>query len=288
MNIHQLIKKNNKVDGYKNIYPNTFIEAIRDKLTNLGLDDILSAFNMLYLPYAGSKQDTRLLIPPFLRRKGLWITYVRFDNKIVTEWYNSDKIDDTNWKDDSNWVLSLELSSILDEYLNTDAFKNILYTAISNAITNLLTPDFIGPIIDGIIKDLNLPGITEDYINNYLNSQQFLDLIKQYIESSIGDFINQDQINELINNLVQEWLDNADLEQIVKDYIDSLDLTPIINEFFKTEEGQTIIKDAIGPSLEELLGDYFEAFRAYILDNERVIANALARHEQAITDLQNS
>lgn len=44
---------------------------------------------------------------------------------------------------------------------------------------------------------------------------------------------------------------------------------------------------SFGENLNHLFGESFNAIVAYLRDNERVIANALARHEQAITDLQN-
>lgn len=34
---------------------------------------------------------------------GLWVTYVTYDETVVTEWYNSNDIDDNTWKSDANW-----------------------------------------------------------------------------------------------------------------------------------------------------------------------------------------
>lgn len=281
MSMQQLIKKNPLGSGVKNIYPKTWIEGIRDKLTNERLDDILSSYNMLYLPYAGSMQDTRILVPEFLRRKGLWITYVKFDNNIVTEWYNSDKLDDVNWRDDSNWNLSLELSTVLEEYFNTSAFKNLFYNSISSVLQKLLTLDFIAPILQDFLKGLDLPNTVENYILNYLDSDEFNNKVIQYINNSLGEFLNRDTIYALLS----EWLEEN--KDFIKDTVVSVDWETIINEYFNTEEGQETIRDAVQPQLEGILGEFFEAFRDYIADNERVIANALARHEQAITDLQN-
>ena len=42
--------------------------------------------------------------------------------------------------------------------------------------------------------------------------------------------------------------------------------------------------DDLKPEIEEIVGEYFEAVKQYLEDNERVIANALARHEQWIND----
>ena len=102
--IQQLIKRDNQEGKYKDIFPQTYIEAISDKQTGVGLDQILNSFNMYFLSYQGNAQSTRLQVIDKLRRKGLWITYVTFENKIVTEWYNSDDITDSAWGSNSNWM----------------------------------------------------------------------------------------------------------------------------------------------------------------------------------------
>ena len=102
MDKQQLIKKNQS-GGYQDIYPKTFIDAIRDKESGISLSDILNGFNMYFLPYVGNPESTRLLVPKLLRRQGLWITYVKYDKTVVTEWYAGEDISDTAWKDSSNW-----------------------------------------------------------------------------------------------------------------------------------------------------------------------------------------
>lgn len=100
--ISQLLRKNNQ-GGYKNIFPKTYLDNIIDKESGMTLSDILSGFNMYFLSYTGSRSQTRLQVPKVLRKNGLWITYVLFDNTVVTEWYNNSSIDDTAWQDNSNW-----------------------------------------------------------------------------------------------------------------------------------------------------------------------------------------
>lgn len=102
MDRQQLIKKNQS-GGYQDIYPKTFIDAIRDKESGMSLSDILNGFNMYFLPYVGNPESTRLLVPKLLRRQGLWITYVKYDKTVVTEWYAGEDISDTAWKNSSNW-----------------------------------------------------------------------------------------------------------------------------------------------------------------------------------------
>jgi hypothetical protein len=101
--IQQLIKKNNQDGRYKDIFPKTFLDAVRDRQTGMLLSDILAGFNMYFLSYVGSKKNTRLQVPEFLRRRGLIITYVTYDNVIVTERYKQEDIDDITWGDDNSW-----------------------------------------------------------------------------------------------------------------------------------------------------------------------------------------
>lgn len=66
--IQQLIKKSNEMGRYDNVFPKTFIDAIKDRETGVSLKEILSSFNMFFLPYVGSKTATRLLLPKSFRR----------------------------------------------------------------------------------------------------------------------------------------------------------------------------------------------------------------------------
>lgn len=98
----QLVKKGTN-GKYSNVMPKSWIEAIKDKNTGKTLVEILQSFNMYFLPYDGNSTSTRCLVPTMLRKKGLWITYVKYDGNIYTEWYASEKIDDNSWGNSSNW-----------------------------------------------------------------------------------------------------------------------------------------------------------------------------------------
>ena len=98
----QLVKKgaNGRI---VNVNPRSWIEAIKDKNTGQTLVEILQGFNMYFLPYNGNTSSTRCLVPAMLRKKGLWITYVKYDGNVYTEWYAADELDDKSWGDSSNW-----------------------------------------------------------------------------------------------------------------------------------------------------------------------------------------
>ena len=102
--IQQLIKKNSQQGRYEDIFPKTFLDAVRDKGTGKSLTEIMAGFNSYFVSCVGSTKDTRLQVPSFLRKAGLWLTYVRrYDNTVITEWYVSDDISDDAWGQDSNW-----------------------------------------------------------------------------------------------------------------------------------------------------------------------------------------
>lgn len=98
----QLVKKGTN-GKHENVMPKSWIEAIKDKNTGQTLVEILQGFNMYFLSYNGNTSATRNMIPSTLRRKGLWISYVKYDGNVYTEWYAADEIDDTSWGDSSNW-----------------------------------------------------------------------------------------------------------------------------------------------------------------------------------------
>lgn len=101
--IQQLIKKDNQQGKYTNIYPKTYTDAIIDKESGKSLHDILLSFNMYFLNYTGNTATTRLKVPAIVRKRGLWITYVKYDNNVYTEWYAGEQTDDTSWQDSANW-----------------------------------------------------------------------------------------------------------------------------------------------------------------------------------------
>lgn len=110
--IQQLIKKNSQEGRYEDIFPKTFIDAVEDRESGNSLTEILSGFNMYFLSYIGSRELTRLQVPLFLRKTGLWITYVLYDKTVVTEWYAGEDISDKAWKNSSNWT-TVDIASLI-------------------------------------------------------------------------------------------------------------------------------------------------------------------------------
>lgn len=125
----QLIKKG--ANGrYENVMPRSWIEAIKDKNTGQTLVEILQGFNMYFLPYNGNISATRNIVPNVLRKKGLWITYVKYDGNVYTEWYAADAIDDESWGNSSNWT-TVDIASLTRKI---DNLENRI-TALENSQT---------------------------------------------------------------------------------------------------------------------------------------------------------
>lgn len=97
-NSQQLIKKDKS-----QVYPKTFLDAIKSRETGQSLDEILQGFNMYFVSYNGNVQLSRCQVPIELRKRGLWITYINFQNEVVTEWYDAKEVDNTSWGDNRNW-----------------------------------------------------------------------------------------------------------------------------------------------------------------------------------------
>lgn len=112
--IQQLIKKNNQGGGYGNIFPLTFLDAVKDKATGAILRDILAGFNVYFLAYTGSPETTRLTVPTLLRRKGLIIVYITYDDLLITEQYTAVPIDNITWQNSNNWKQLWDQSQMED------------------------------------------------------------------------------------------------------------------------------------------------------------------------------
>ena len=241
--IHQLNKINEKGTERFDFFPLSVIQAIYDK-TGIRLDAIISSFNYIFLPYKGTKEDTRLQVVGLMRRKSLFVCYRDLDDNVIIEMYIGTDRGDDAWKNDANWKNFEDwITDSVKEYLDNIDINN------PNAI------------LDAIRK------YVEDFINSYLGN--WLDVnIKQKVDQIVNDYIEGLDIDKIISDTINKWIeDNKDnINQQITNYVN----------------------DYLNDNLEPLVGEYFAAVKKYLEDNERVIANALARHEQAITDLQSS
>ena len=137
----QLYEK--KAGGYSKIFPLAHMQAIIDNNRGISLAEILKYYNHLYLIYQDNAAETRLLIPEFLRRFGLWISYEDADG-LHTEWFtgsNVDAEDMSKWVDDANWEVIPDLN-----YVNS---------AASRIPNGAILPEMLSPALQDFLSEHN-------------------------------------------------------------------------------------------------------------------------------------
>ena len=327
--IQQLNKLNEKGTKREDFFPLSVIQAIFDK-TGIRLDTIISSFNYIFLPYKGTKEDTRLQVIGLMRRKSLVICYRDLDDNIIIEMYIGTDKNDNAWKSNDNWIdFSDYIKKAVEEILtNLNDYPDIV-TAIQQACTELINNylnehfedianKYFAENITKVFEDWAVDNISQ-YINNYL-TQHLKDIANEYFDNHIEDLTNnyldlhfQDEFNNWIRDNAQSYFDryltdnsqtiiNSWLEDNSTDKINNwlnenaiTDIKEYLNTYLEgadfgdkiTNETTTIVNNYLEENLEPLVGEFFNRVVKYLQDNERVIANALARHEQAITELQN-
>lgn len=132
--IQQLIKKNSQEGRYEDIFPKTFIDAIKDKETKESLGIILNRNNFLFLTYVGSESLTRLQVPMSYRRSGLWVAYQKFDKSLVVEFFKGDYIDNDHWGQDIYWF-PYNTAEYQPHSVDLRALAQDVYDYIANSIS---------------------------------------------------------------------------------------------------------------------------------------------------------
>ena len=185
--IQQLIKKNNQEGRYNDIFPKTYIDAIRDKKTGMPLTDILSGFNMYFLSYVGSFKYTRLQVPELLRKTGLWITYVKYDKTVTTEWYAGDDVSDEAWGLDSNWRIG---SNMLVGDITISSEGNWVINGV-NTKTKAQGEQGITPILRIYDNKLQV---------SYTNGSSFIDVDDNIVYTKFRVYNNKLQVSTDLGN----------------------------------------------------------------------------------------
>lgn len=253
--LQQLYKKitddNGKI-GEKNVFPIALVQSVFDAISGIRLDDILSHYNYIHLQYKGSQSETRLAIPLAHRRKTLIISYIDYDNNTHVEQYVGDAINDEVWRNDDNWKTP--------------------FTEGNFTVT---------------VTDTQL----EKYINQYFDDRDISsivvekagDIISNYISSEEGGDVFVNTINEAVNNYLAEAITEDALKEIISEVINDRIKEHLI-EYLNTDEGKDLILEVTQPYMDEQMNAFKEEVSEYLQDNERVIANALIRHEQWIQE----
>lgn len=288
--IHQLNKINEKGDKRFNFFPLSVVQAIFDK-TGIRLDTIISSFNYIFLPWKGTKEATRLQVVGLMRRKSLVVCYRDLDDNTTIEMYiGTDKgdnawKDDVNWKDFRDWLKEYieEIFSHLEDYPDIwEEIKDIISQAV-NSLVKTFVDNWLNTngeqIINDYLSQLDLSNQLSQLINQYLQGDEFNQLLNDIVNKYVEGLNLQSQIDAAISKYLEDKDFTTDLENIVNNYFNGdtfgdllqTKVEKVVNNYL-TENLQPAVDDAIGKVQE------------YITSNERVVANALSRHEE---DLQN-
>lgn len=289
--IHQLNKLNIKGTKREDIFPISVIQAIFDK-TGIRLDTIISSFNYIFLPYKGTIEDTRLQVVGLMRRKSLVVCYRDLNNKTIIEMYNSDERGDEAWKDSSNWIdfgdyiaeVVKEIMGNLDDYPDIyDMIKEAISGALVDTVNQWLTEN-IDSYITEHLQDYDFSTEINNLFNKYITGDDFstklTTVVNNYLKSIDLDTIAETYVEQYFS---EHPIGEDYIKSVIEAYVKSDDFIQFFNSYI-----DSAVNTYLQENLEPLVGEFFTAVVKYIGDNERVIANALARHEQAITDLQNT
>lgn len=166
MNVKQLFEKVAK--GYIPIYPLASMDNIVDENQSISLTEVLNKYNHIYVTFADDAKETRLLIPDFLRRYGLWLSYEK-DGNLYTEFFKGSNVDaqqEERWSGDEYWEYVPDLQyindasqripngAILPEHLS-DSLKQLL--SQHHTINNMVDDEDLETKGCGIIKFKDRP-----------------------------------------------------------------------------------------------------------------------------------
>lgn len=153
------------------------------------------------------------------------------------------------------------IQSIIDEWLDEDQLQQIINEWLSQ-------------------KDL------DEIISNWLEEADLSTQIQEAVNNALKDI----DISDQITNAVNQWLEENDLTDVINNAVTNYlgdNLEEILNNYFGPEgPGYGNLEDMVDQMLDDKIGQYLEDIKAMLKDNERVIANALSRHEEDIIQLK--
>lgn len=145
MNNKQLYEKLGQ-NSYDKVFPITYLQNILDKDTNNNLTVVLSRFNHLWIPYQGTRVNTRKAVPAIFRRNSLTISYYDAEHNIsVTESYIGSNMQagvEASWVSDDNWTKILS-----EKYLEESGAKipiadgTIDWNMLNEALKQMIAAD---------------------------------------------------------------------------------------------------------------------------------------------------
>ena len=336
---------------------------------------ILNKYNLVYTNYITNQAITRQSVPNEYRLINTIIYYLDFKGFLHVELFvgTEDEISDEQWIDDTNWVTTAFIyhkcyneeynvdfsttalqipccvryrGNILhiqnypmldscgevyyedktyrykcfccddDKYGNIDNWEEydfqLVIDDIVKFITDIMTEandisyglttpdeDMIKDLIQNIINQWLDDDKLQQIINEWLNQRDLDEIINnwleeadlsQQIQEAVNNAMKDIDISDQITNAVNQWLEDNDLTDVINNAINKYlgdNLNDILNNYFGPDgPGYGNLEDMVDQMLDDKIGQYLEDIKAMLKDNERVIANALSRHEEDIIQLK--
>lgn len=158
-----------------------------------------------------------------------------------------------------------------------------------------VSEELLKQLIEEVLKDYKFSetnidiNIIKKVVNQYfeehpstgeggkLDKDALVKIIEEYLKEHPveGGTVDRETIKEVVEEVIKEIDFSKDIDKAVKDWASK-------NTTYFEEIIKPIVDDAVDKAKQEILQEVEE----YLTKNERVIANALSRHEQAITELQ--
>ena len=163
----------------------------------------------------------------------------------------------------------------------------------------ILTPD--EEMIKDLIEQLFNEWLTEErlteIVNAWLEGQDLQSIINQYLDDiDLQEQIKQEVQKQLsqydfegdIANYIDRWFEENDLSDIVNNAVSNYfgdNINDILNNYFNGE-GNDNLTQIVNDLLDDKIGEYLESIKTMLANNERVVANALSRHEEDILTIK--
>ena len=336
---------------------------------------ILNKYNLVYTNYITNQAITRQSVPNEYRLINTIICYLDFKGFLHVELFvgTEDEISDEQWIDDINWVTTafiyhkcyneeynidfsttalqvpccvryrgniLHIQNVPqydtcgevyyedktyrykcfccddDKYSNIDNWEEydfqLVIDDIVKFITDIMTEandisyglttpdeDMIKDLIQSIIDEWLDEDKLQQIINEWLSQKDLDEIISNWLEEAdlsaqiqeaVNNAMKDIDISDQITNAVNQWLEENDLTDVINNAVTNYlgdNLEEILNNYFGPDgPGYGNLEDMVDQMLDDKIGQYLEDIKAMLKDNERVIANALSRHEEDIIQLK--
>lgn len=203
--------------------------------------------------------------------------------------------DDDKYSNIDNWE-EYDFQLIINDIVK---FITDIMTEANDISYGILTPD--EEMIKDLIEQLFNEWLTEErlteIVNAWLEGQDLQSIINQYLDDiDLQEQIKQEVQKQLsqydfegdIANYIDKWFEQNNIQDIVNNAVSNYfgdNINDILNNYFNGE-GNDNLTQIVNDLLDDKIGEYLESIKTMLANNERVVANALSRHEEDILTIK--